>query len=208
MIEIVPAILPKNLNDLEDLDNKLAQLENQVELAQIDVCDPKIFEKTGLPHWQNFGLEIDLMFEKAEKEIGWLIGLRTIRFIIHPNLSRIEKVKEMLEDLKGVVYFGIALDWQNSLKDLEPFIGLIDTVQIMGIKKIGFQGEPFEESAIEKVAAIRKKYPHLAISVDGGVNLTNASKLIKAGANRLVIGSAIWESNDLKETIEKFKNLK
>ncbi|MFA6273159.1 MAG: hypothetical protein WC673_01555 [Candidatus Paceibacterota bacterium] len=207
MIEIVPAILPKNFEDFEDLDNKLSRLENQVELAQIDICNPKIFEKTGLPHWQNFGLEVDLMFKEAEREVGWLIGLRTIRFIIHPNLSRIEKVKEMLEDLKGVVYFGIALDWQNSLKDLEPFIGLIDTIQVMGIKKIGFQGEPFEESTIDKVMTLRKKYPELAISVDGGVNLENAPQLIKAGATRLVIGSAIFGSGDLKAVIEKFKKL-
>ena len=204
MIEIVPAILPKNLDDLDD---KLSLIDGLVPMAQIDICDPKIFEKTGLPYLQNFGLEIDLMFKEAEREIGWLIGLRTIRFIIHPNLSRIEKLKEMLEDLKGVVYFGVALDWQNSLKDLEPFIGLIDTIQVMGIKKIGFQGEPFEETTIEKVAVLREKYPQLVISVDGGVSLANAPQLIKAGATRLVIGSAIFGNENPAAILEKFKSL-
>jgi len=45
------------------------------------------------------------------------------------------------------------------------------------------------------------------ISVDGGVNLDSAPRLIKAGANRLVAGSAILKSGDIKGTIEKFRKL-
>jgi len=204
MIEIVPAILPKNL---DDLDEKLSLIDGLVSMAQIDICDTKIFEKTGLPYWQNFGLEVDLMFKEAERKVGWLIGLRTIRFIIHPNLSRIEKIKEMLEDLKGVVHFGVSLDWENPPSAIDPFIDLIDTIQVMGIKKIGFQGESFEETTIDKVAVLHEKYPQLTISVDGGVNLENAAQLIKAGATRLVIGSAIFGNENPTVALEKFKKL-
>ena len=204
MIEIVPAILPKNLDDLDD---KLSLIDGLAPMAQVDVCDPKIFEKTGLPYWQNFGLEVDLMFKEAERKVGWLIGLRTIRFIIHPNLSRIEKIKEMLEDLKGVVHFGVSLDWENPPSAIDPFVDLIDTIQVMGIKKIGFQGESFEETTIDKVAVLHEKYPQLTISVDGGVNLENAAQLIKAGATRLVIGSAIFGNENPTVALEKFKKL-
>ena len=204
MIEIVPAILPKNL---DDLDEKLSLIDGLVSMAQIDICDTKIFEKTGLPYWQNFGLEVDLMFKEAERKVGWLIGLRTIRFIIHPNLSRIEKIKEMLEDLKGVVHFGVSLDWENPPSAIDPFVDLIDTIQVMGIKKIGFQGESFEETTIDKVAVLHEKYPQLTISVDGGVNLENAPQLIKAGATRLVIGSAIFGDENPTAALEKFKKM-
>ena len=204
MIEIVPAILPKNLDDLDD---KLSLIDGLAPMAQIDICDPKIFEKTGLPYWQNFGLEVDLMFKEAERKVGWLIGLRTIRFIIHPNLSRIEKIKEMLEDLKGVVHFGVSLDWENPPSAIDPFVDLIDTIQVMGIKKIGSQGESFEETTIDKVAVLYEKYPQLTISVDGGVNLENAPQLIKAGATRLVIGSAIFGDENPTAALEKFKKM-
>lgn len=204
MIEIVPAILPKSLDDLEE---KLSLIDGLVPMAQIDICEPKIFEKEIFPSWYNFGLEFDLMFKKAEKAIGWLINIRTHRVIFHLNLSPAKEIKRTMKDLGGLAHFGVSLDWENPPNALDPFVGLIDTVQIMGIKKIGFQGESFEESTIEKVAAVRKKYPGLAIGVDGGVNLSNAPKLIKAGATRLIIGSAIWKSDNPKETIEKFKNL-
>ena len=196
--------MPKNLDDLDD---KLSLIDGLVSMTQVDICDPKIFGKDIFPSWHNLGLELDLMFEKAEKEICWLINTRTCRVILHLNLGVPKEIKKTLKDLRGLVHFGISLDWGNPLNAIDPFVDLIDTVQIMGIKKIGFQSKPFEESTIEKVATIRKKYPELTISVDGGVNLINAPKLIKAGASRLVIGSAIWESYNLKETIEKFKKL-
>ena len=45
----------------------------------------------------------------------------------------------------------------------------------------------------------------MQISVDGGVNLDNAQELIGAGADRLVVGSAIWQSNDIENTIDALR---
>lgn len=52
---------------------------------------------------------------------------------------------------------------------------------------------------------MRRKFSRVIISVDGGVNLESAPVLIQAGANRLVSGSAIFESNDIKRAIERLK---
>jgi lipopolysaccharide export LptBFGC system permease protein LptF len=61
---------------------------------------------------------------------------------------------------------------------------------------------------IKKIKALRKKYLDLTISVDGGVNFDNYKKLVKAGANKLISGSAIYESENIKEAVEEMKNNK
>ena len=75
----------------------------------------------------------------------------------------------------------------------------------MGIAKIGYQGEPFDERAPEQINQLRVKYPNLAISVDGGVSLETAPLLKAAGANRLVAGSAIFGASDIALAIRELK---
>ena len=77
----------------------------------------------------------------------------------------------------------------------------------MGIEKIGFQGQNFDERVINQVKSLRTKYPELKISVDGSVNENTAPELIKAGVDRLIIGSALLRSFDIRENINFYENL-
>ena len=79
---------------------------------------------------------------------------------------------------------------------------LADFVQFMGIDKIGYQGQKFDEKDFKKISNLRKKYPDVTISVDGGVNFDNYKDLVKAGANKLISGSAIYESENIAESIK------
>lgn len=202
MIEIVPAILPKNFADLRD---KLSLVRNLTRLVQIDICDEKLVFENGLPFWEDFDFEIDLMVEEPENKLDYFINAGAQRIIFHPGITK--NLDAIIKKLAGVADIGIALDFATPPNVIELFLKQIDTIQVMGIRKIGFQGEPFEETTIDKVAILREKYPNLAISVDGGVNLENAKQLIKAGVTRLVIGSAIFENDNLKTAMEKFKSL-
>lgn len=202
MIEIVPAILPKNFADLRE---KLSSVRGLTHLVQIDICDDKLILEGGLPFWEDFDFEIDLMINESENKLDYFINAGARRIIFHLDL--VKNLEVIFKKLAKVVDVGLALRWNDPPNIIEPFLDKIETVQVMGIKKVGFQGEPFEESVIDKVAILHEKYPSLAISVDGGVNLENAKQLIKAGTSRLVIGSTIWKSNDLKGVMEKFKLL-
>lgn len=102
---------------------------------------------------------------------------------------------------------GIALDTTTPNEKVYPLVEKIDFVQFMGIEKIGYQGQDFDARVLEKIANLREKFKRVIISVDGSVNLETAPKLIEAGANRLVSGSAIFESNDIKKTIEQLKKV-
>ncbi|HEY4495874.1 MAG TPA: hypothetical protein VJC04_00760 [Candidatus Paceibacterota bacterium] len=202
MAEIVPAILPKNFADLRE---KLSLVKGLFRLVQIDITNDKLEFENGLPFWEDFDFEIDLMIEESENKLDYFINAGARRIIFHPGIAK--NLDFVFKKLSGVADIGLALDFETQTNVLKPFLEKIDTIQVMSIKRIGFQGEPFEESIIDKVAILHEQYPRLAISVDGGVNLENAKQLIKAGAARLVIGSAIFESNDLKVTIKKFETL-
>ncbi len=54
---------------------------------------------------------------------------------------------------------------------------------------------------------MRERYPELIISVDGAVSLDTAPQLVEAGAGRLVVGSAIFESDNIVEAIQSLKNI-
>ena len=75
----------------------------------------------------------------------------------------------------------------------------------MGIVKIGYQGEEFDERVLERINQIRIAAPNLPISVDGGVSLTTAHELKASGATRLVSGSAVFSAEDMGIAIEELK---
>ena len=71
----------------------------------------------------------------------------------------------------------------------------------------GFGGQEFQQQALEKSKAIRQQNKNILISMDGGINLQTAPLAIQADVNILVAGSAIFNTSNYKETIQKFKNI-
>jgi len=102
---------------------------------------------------------------------------------------------------------GISINIDTPLEKVFPLIANVDFLQCMGIDKVGFQGQEFDEKVIENIKILREKFPDIVISIDGGVNFETAPLLINAGASRLIIGSSIFNTGDIIETIEEFKNL-
>jgi pentose-5-phosphate-3-epimerase len=60
---------------------------------------------------------------------------------------------------------------------------------------------------LEKIRALREEFPDLVISVDGGVNKETVEELAYTGVNRLVVGSSIFETDNIREAVEYFKNI-
>lgn len=223
MVEIIPAIIPESMDDLR---SKLVRVKGLAPFVQIDFCDGKfvknkswpfhkedqfawkelVGEAEGLPYWEDFSFEADLMIREPDdfiKEIG-MVGFS--RAIVHVASTK---------DIEGTITagrrfemgVGIAIGRETDIKKLDRWIELVDFVQVMGIEHIGVQGEPFDEHAFIQVKELRRAYPSLSIGVDGGVTLENAPKLIKAGATRLVVGSALFGSADIKDTVREFQLL-
>ncbi len=208
-MQIIPAILEKEWGEI----NKKINLANKfTSWIQIDITDNKF-----VPHksWNNSNdlirinsrfVEIDMMINEPEKFISDWINTGVKRLIIHiESTQNLENIIRLCRD--NGVEIGIALNIGTSNKVLDKWIGRINFIQFMGIVKIGFQGQQFNNAVLNKIKNFRKKYPNVIISIDGGVNFNNANLLKKMGANRLVVGSYIWNSKNPKKTFNKLKNL-
>lgn len=221
MAEIIPAIMPESY---EDLVNKVDRVSSSVLLVQVDVMDGRFVpsrswpykkpdatfdkilkEDEGLPMWDTLDYEIDMMVAKPTEEIEKWVTAGAARVIVH--IESCHDPKPLIEKYKGTVGLGLAIGVETSLDAIIPFVQDVDFVQFMGIKKIGYQGQPFDSSVLSRITRLKDAYPELIISVDGGVTLDNAKQIIEAGATRLVSGSAIFDTVNIVETIQRFKKL-
>ena len=118
-------------------------------------------------------------------------------------------LQECLKLLPTIVEPGISINPDTDPEILFEILddGLVTSVQCMGIAKIGAQGEPFDERVFKTIEVLHTRYPNLPISVDGGVNLENAKRLLDAGVSRLVVGSAIFTAKDIPSRIAEFKKV-
>jgi len=103
---------------------------------------------------------------------------------------------------------GVALNPHTSVNLLKDTIQDIDLVCLMSVNP-GFGGQSFIENTYTKVkelkALINSKSSKTKIEIDGGVNTTNAPKLIEAGADVLVAGSFVFKSENPVKTISDLK---
>ncbi len=242
-MEIIPAILPKNY---EDLKNKISLVRGFSPFVQIDICDGVFVKSTtwpffakategepflendleqhfrrilneeeGLPFWEDIEFELDLMVHDAVENFDIYTKLGPKRIIFHIEAEEIqrdlEEFKNFLEGIdsytRDVLEIGIALNQDTEVETIFPLVNSVDFVQVMGIAKIGFQGEDFNEKCLEQIKTLRDKFSDLVISVDGGVNLETAPALKSAGASRLVVGSAIFNTDDIINAIEDFRQI-
>ncbi|MBP9715216.1 MAG: hypothetical protein KBD52_01880 [Candidatus Pacebacteria bacterium] len=232
MIEIIPAILPK---DYEDMKNKIALVRGLVPLAQIDLCDgifvPSqtwpfstggnddynfqniINEKEGMPFWEDIDFELDLMVADAMENFDIYTKLGPKRIIFH--IEAFPDLQEFKHFLEGIDFFirdsieiGVAINPTTPIEQIYDIANSIDYVQCMAIEKIGYQAQGFSEKVFPQIASLKEKFPDLVIGIDGAVSMQTAKRLIDAGATRLAVGSALFNTTDIIDTLEKFKQIK
>lgn len=94
---------------------------------------------------------------------------------------------------------GVAINPGTSVSGLEFVIDKLDLILVMSVNP-GFGGQKFISSSIDKIKAIRNLVGDrdIKIQVDGGINDKTASKVIEAGADVLVAGSAIFKGMGLE----------
>lgn len=103
---------------------------------------------------------------------------------------------------------GVTLNPHTPIELLEDIICDVDMLLLMSVNP-GFGGQSFIENTYNKVkrlrALIERTGSKALIQIDGGVNLKNASKLYEAGADCLVAGSAVFNSEDMLKTCTELK---
>lgn len=99
---------------------------------------------------------------------------------------------------------GISIKPATPVAEIEPYLPLIDMVLVMSVEP-GFGGQKFMPSAVERIAQIRALNPDILIQVDGGINTQTAPLVKKAGANVLVAGSAIVNTDNWEKAISNLR---
>ncbi|MFN4181501.1 MAG: hypothetical protein ACK4FA_02305, partial [Candidatus Paceibacteria bacterium] len=171
-----------------------------------------LHDQEGLPFWEDIDFELDLMTLDAKENFDAYLKLGPRRVIFHLEaFSDFEEFKGFIEGLDPYVReateIGVALNTATPVENIYPIINSIDFVQCMGIAKIGFQGEEFDTRVLEQVRLLKSQYPDVIVSVDGAVSLSSAPLLIEVGVDRLVVGSAIFNSDDIIKRVNEFQSL-
>ena len=110
-----------------------------------------------------------------------------------------DNVQESIKKIKSLgLKAGISIKPSSSEKIIEPYLDYCDLVLVMTVEP-GFGGQKFMSSQLEKIKNIKEminnKGRNILIEVDGGINLETSKLCIKAGANVLVAGSAIFSQS-------------
>ena len=130
--------------------------------------------------------------------------LITVHVETAPHLHR------LVQSIKAAgMMAGVALNPSTSLSTIEEILPVVDVVLIMSVNP-GFGGQSFIESSLDKIARLKKMIDERGldtiIEIDGGVSPKNSSAIKKAGATALVAGSAVYNAEDMVNTIAELRN--
>jgi len=82
--------------------------------------------------------------------------------------------------------------------------GLVDEVLVMSVNP-GFGGQSYIAAVEEKVTEIRRRWPEMPISIDGGIDLETVKPAAAHGANLFVAGTSLFKAPDMKEAISQMR---
>ncbi|MBU6447980.1 hypothetical protein KGQ24_04050 [Patescibacteria group bacterium] len=213
MAEIIPAILEENWEKFSSRLNELLKIP-YVKTLQVDFSDGKF-----TPHTTIAIGELDLLNPayKWEAHImasdprsyffdAKLVGFTHLIFHFEAAGSQKEAsaMADEIEELKMVPV--IAINPETNPEEISGLLERFSQVLVLGVHP-GYQGAEFVPETVEKVAKLRAMSKDVIIEVDGGVKTANIGAIAAAGADKFVIGSALYEgSPDITpaQNFEKF----
>lgn len=212
-VKVAPSILSA---DFARLAEEVAAVEAAgADLLHVDVMDghfvpnltvgPPIVE--SLRKVNALPLDVHLMVTNPDAFIADFAQAGANYLTVHtetcPHLHRtIQCIKE------HGVKAGVTLNPSTSLSTLEEIIPEVDLVLIMSVNP-GFGGQNFIHACLDKIRRARQLIDRTGsqplLEVDGGIKVENAADVLKAGADVLVAGSAIFHSPNYSDAISAFR---
>jgi len=212
-IKIAPSILSADFSRLGD-EVRRAE-EAGADIIHLDIMDghfvpnltfgpiivKAIRSHTKLP------FHVHLMVERPEDYIERVIEAGGDLVIVHVEACiHLQRVLSMIRDLGA--RSGVALNPATPLTTIEYVLDDLDLILIMSVNP-GFGGQDFIPSVLPKIKRARrrimKKGLQIEIAVDGGVTLETTPKIVEAGADVLVAGTAVFGKPDLKRAIQELR---
>lgn len=210
---------------LQDIALSCDKVSEKVEWVQIDVMDKKFVPSVSWPYqdeifslkeaeelrklileYKELKFEVDLMVNNPETIAPVFSNTGVSRIIFHHSSLSDPRSIDRFEELHPDIEIGIALHIDDDISVIDQYLPKVSTVQFMGIKKVGYQGQEFAEEVIGKIKEFKEKYSDIDMQVDGGVNVKTISKLKEAGCSHFISGSAVFNGT-VEENIKKLDSL-
>lgn len=211
-IMIAPSILTASFSNLESTIKELE--EAGADYLHLDIMDGSFVPQitfgskivADIKKITSLPLDVHLMIVNPEKHIDDFAKAGADIISVHYE-GNIHLHRLIMQIKAHNIKAGVVLNPHTRVDVIEPLIDDIDNVLIMSVNP-GFGGQKFIEHSIKKIEETKKLIGQreIIISVDGGINFDTYRDVIKAGANLLIVGSAIIDSENKKETIKKLKN--
>ena len=212
--KIAPSILSADFARLgEEVENVLAAGADYVHFDVMDnhyvpnltigpmVC--KALRKHGI----EAPIDVHLMVKPVDRMIGDFIDAGATFITFHPEGSEhIDRSLQMIRD--GGCKSGLVFNPATPLSYLDYVMDKVDMVLLMSVNP-GFGGQKFIPGTLDKLRQARKMIDEsgydIRLEIDGGVGIQNIREIAEAGADTFVAGSAIFNTDDYKATIDAMR---
>ena len=220
MFVLAPSLLASDFSNLENEIRRVYMDGKGCEYLHLDVMDG-IFVKNisfGLPVIASIRkicgiiFDVHLMIVNPIRYIRGFIEAGADMISFHyeacDNLEEVLKTIELIKN--NNIKCSVAIKPDTPVDVLLPFLDKLDMVLVMSVEP-GFGGQKFIDKCMDKIGELDKiksenGYNYF-IEVDGGINHDNAQEIKDSGANIIVVGSGVFKSENVKETIERYMNV-
>ena len=148
-------------------------------------------------------LDVHLMIENPDRYIADFANAGADIITVHQEaVAHLHRSVELIKSLGKRA--GVSLNPATPVESLDVILDELDLVLIMSVNP-GFGGQAFIPTALDKIRALRQRITQRGLAaelqVDGGVKLDNIRDVVAAGADVLVAGSAVFNTDDYAATI-------
>lgn len=206
---VMPAIMPITADELREA---VFTFGSFAPVLHLDIMDGALVSHVSWPYTDDgvpaillpspelySHVAVHLMVQSPE-EMGVAFARAGVRSITaqFEGFAGVDEARRVfaLWRTEGATLLGLAVLLDTPLSAFAPLVGEVDLLQVMSIARIGFQGEPFDIRAIERIRNLHAAYPDKMICVDGGVSKDNIARLAALGATSFSVGSAIIKASD------------
>jgi ribulose-phosphate 3-epimerase len=209
MVKIAPSLLSA---DFANLGRDIQRVQT-ADWLHVDVMDGMFVSNItiGVPVVKSIRkvtdmfLDVHLMIEKPARYVSAFADAGADLISVHLEADMPPGIRDALRIMEEKkVKKGIVLRPITSAEAVLPYLEEVDLVLVMTVEP-GFGGQAFMEDQLSKISTIRRYIdaykPGCHLQVDGGVDPTTAKRVIEAGADVLVAGSAIYGASDIEAAI-------